>query len=156
MADTPRHLTGMNDHPDMVEMRGRYARILAGGRAAVVDGLVLLAGLYLAISPWVVNVTADRDLTVNNLVLGIAVGVIGLGLATAPYRVYGLSWAVAAIGIWEIITPWVIGPASTPVLWNNIWVGGVTAALGLVGAGMRVAGARTSHPETYPSRSVRA
>lgn len=156
MADTPRHLAGMHDHPDVWEMGDRYTRILAGGRAAVVDGLVLLAGLYLAISPWVVDVTAARDLTVNNLVLGIAVAVMGLGLASVPYRVYGMSWAVAAIGIWEIVTPWVVGPSSTPVLWNNLWVGGVIAALGLVGAGMRMAGTRTTRRETHPTRSVRA
>jgi SPW repeat len=53
MAETTRF--SMADHPDLVEMRERYERISATGPAVLTDGLVLLAGLWLAISPWVIH-----------------------------------------------------------------------------------------------------
>lgn len=38
-------------HPDVSEMRDRYARMLGGRDVALVDGPVFLLGLYCAASP---------------------------------------------------------------------------------------------------------
>ncbi|MFF5233259.1 SPW repeat protein [Dactylosporangium sp. NPDC000521] len=128
-------------HPDIAEMQQRYERLGASGQAVVIDGLVLLAGAWLAISPWVVgfNTFAPR-LTVNNLILGITIGVIALGLTMVPSRMYRLSWAMAAIGVWVIISPWIVERAATATttgtIVSNVITGAVTVLLGLSAVGL--------------------
>jgi hypothetical protein len=133
------------EHPDVVEMRARYARILDGGQAVAVDGFVLLTGLYLAISPWVVGftLTAPR-VAVNDLILGLAVAVVGLGLAQAPAVMYRLSWAMVGIGGWTVIAPWVMSEAydNTGLVVNNVITGGLTILLGLCAAAMLMSATR--------------
>jgi hypothetical protein len=111
--------------------------MLNGRDVALVDGPVLLAGLYCAISPWVVHFSgAHPDLAMNNLIIGIAVAVLGFGLTSTPARMYGLSWAIAAMGVWLIISPWVVTRyPDAGTAWNNIIIGAVTCLLGLVAAG---------------------
>jgi hypothetical protein len=129
----------------MTEMRARYARILDGGQAVAVDGLVLLTGLYLAVSPWVVGFAGNTPrLAVNNLVMGVAVAVIGLGLAQAPLVMYRLSWAMVGIGAWTIIAPFATRSAydNTGAVVNNIVTGAITALLGLAAVAMLMSAGR--------------
>lgn len=132
-----RHYTDFTDHPDALEMRERYARVLGGRQAVMVDGLMLLVGLYLAISPWAVNgLSSYTRLSVNNLVIGLAVALVGLALTLAPGRIYRVGWTMAAVGIWQIITPWVIGPDNGHVVWNNVVTGAIITLLGLATTAM--------------------
>ncbi|GAA2585150.1 SPW repeat protein [Dactylosporangium fulvum] len=126
----------ISEHPDVAEMRQRYERITASSQATVIDGLVLLAGAWLAISPWVVHFnTSAPSVTINNLILGVLVAVIALGLTWTPARMYRLSWAMVAVGIWVIIVPFVTGQVSAGVVWTNAITGGVTVLLGLAAVG---------------------
>lgn len=132
-----RHYVDFTDHPDATEMRERYARVLGGRQAVIVDGLMLLVGLYLAISPWAVNgFNSYSRLTTNNVIVGLAVALVGLALTLAPGRIYRLGWTMAAVGIWQILTPWVIGPHNGHVIWNNVVTGGIITLLGLAATAM--------------------
>ncbi|GAA2994233.1 hypothetical protein JCM13580A_53550 [Streptomyces drozdowiczii] len=72
----------------------------------------------------------------HNLVMGIAIAVLGLGFTAMPQRMYGLSWAICAMGAWMIISPWVVGSSpDTGVVLNNVIIGGLAVLLGLVCAG---------------------
>jgi hypothetical protein len=138
-----RPLADLTTHPDMMEMRERYAKILGGRNAVAMDGFVLLTGLYLAISPWVVTaMNGFSRLTVNNLVIGIGVACVGLALRLAPEHAHQMSWTMVAVGIWMIITPWVIGPSIAPVIWNNVCTGAVIMLLGLVATATMMAAGR--------------
>ncbi|MBB0244837.1 SPW repeat protein [Streptomyces alkaliphilus] len=135
MADVSSRRGDLAGHPDMSEMQTRYSRVLGGRDVALVDGPVFLAGLYCAISPWVVDAigTGQPDLAAHNLVLGLAIALMALGFTLAPARMYGLSWAMAAIGAWLIFSPWLVGTDPTAaVIWNNIVVGAVVLLLGLL------------------------
>ncbi|MCE7081562.1 SPW repeat protein [Streptomyces sp. ST2-7A] len=135
MADVSSRRGDFAGHPDESEMQARYSRVLGGRDVALVDGPVFLAGLYCAISPWVVDAigTGQSDLAAHNLVLGLAIALLALGFALAPARMYGLSWAMCAMGAWLIFSPWVVGTDPTAAaIWNNILVGGVVLVLGLV------------------------
>jgi hypothetical protein len=44
--------TGIEQHPDVAALRMRYDEAADTSTAQVTDGLGVLAGLYLAISPW--------------------------------------------------------------------------------------------------------
>ncbi|MFF4477730.1 SPW repeat protein [Streptomyces melanosporofaciens] len=138
MADVSRAKGDLTGHPDVSEMRERYARMMDARDVVFLDGPVLLAGLYFAISPWVVHFSGTSpNLMVNNLVLGIAIALLGIGLTTAPRRMYSLCWAMSAIGVWMIISPWVVarGPDIGMIV-NNVVVGAVTCLFGLIAAGM--------------------
>ncbi|MCU7730303.1 SPW repeat protein [Actinoplanes sp. KI2] len=145
MTETSRY--AMADHPDLLEMRERYERVSASGPAVITDGVVLLAGLWLAISPWVIHFnTTAPDVMRNNLILGIAVGVIALGLTLAPIRMVRLSWATAVIGAWVVISQWVIlqGGATAGLVINNVITGGVIALVGIAAAMILSAGSRAT------------
>ncbi|MGW0083056.1 SPW repeat protein [Streptomyces sp. NPDC003393] len=139
------HASGMTAHPEMAEMRERLERTASSGRVIAVEGLILLAGVYAAISPWVVHFSGQSDITVNNLIVGIAVGLMGLGMALAPERMFRVAWAVAPLGIWLVISPWVVTAthgARAGIIWNNCWTGGVIALLGLIAMGLTIGVAR--------------
>ncbi|AEY87459.1 hypothetical protein SHJG_2184 [Streptomyces hygroscopicus subsp. jinggangensis 5008] len=118
-------------------MRDRYARMLGGRDVALVDGPVFLLGLYCAASPWILHYTASQPaLMTHNLIMGIAIGLLALGFTRAPERMYGLSWAMCALGIWMIIAPWIVGSGpDTGVVINNIVIGALALVLGLICAG---------------------
>lgn len=136
MADVSRRSGDLAGHPDVTEMRARYERMLHGRDVVLVDGPVLLAGLYCAISPWVVHFTGSApDLVVNNLIVGIAIAVLGFGLTQTPSRMYGLSHALAIAGVWLIISPWVVTRSpDAGMIWNNVVIGAVTFLLGIAAA----------------------
>jgi hypothetical protein len=135
----------MTDHPDLIEMRDRYERISATPPAVLTDGLVVLAGLWLAISPWVIHFNQTQpDVTVSNLIVGLAVALIGMGLTVAPQRMLRLSWATSLAGIWIVVSQWVIEQSSstTSIVLNNVITGGVITLLGIAAAGMAMAASR--------------
>ncbi|MFI9271641.1 SPW repeat protein [Kitasatospora sp. NPDC052896] len=140
MADVSHQASDLSTHPDISEMRARYARMMDGPQGVAVDGLVFLAGLYLAISPYVVHFSAQsHELALCNLIVGIAIAVLGLGLTLAPAQMFGLTWALTALGVWLIISPWVatVGhSASRGMIWNNVIVGGLVCLLGFTAASM--------------------
>lgn len=136
-----RAMAGMGQHPDIMELRARYEQAAARPLAQLADGLVFLTGLYLAISPWVVGFSGMHSIAVNDLITGIALALID-GLASAYGRTHGMAWVAPIVGIWTIITPWVIrgGVASTATagtIANNVAVGAVAVVIGL--AAMSVA-----------------
>ncbi|MEU3826638.1 hypothetical protein GT045_27675 [Streptomyces sp. SID486] len=131
------HRGDISSHPDVSEMRERYSRMLGGRDVALVDGPVFLLGLYCAASPWILHYTANQpSLMTHNLIVGIAISLLALGFTRAPERMYGLSWAMCAMGIWMIIAPWIVGRApDAGVIVNNVVIGALALALGLVCAG---------------------
>ncbi|WP_238015252.1 SPW repeat protein [Dactylosporangium sp. AC04546] len=130
-----RPVTDLEGHPDIVELRERYDRASAAPTGYIAEGLLLLTGVYLAISPWVVNFAgAQPNLAVNNLICGVAVAFLALAFATAYGRTHGLAFVPVVLGVWTFIAPWVIGGAYATggSIANNIVVGVIMFALGLV------------------------
>ncbi|ELS50864.1 SPW repeat protein [Streptomyces viridochromogenes] len=141
----PQQSSEMQAHPDYAEMRERLERTASSGQAIALEGLILLAGVYAAISPWVVHFTDEPNITINNLIIGITVGLIALGMTTAPGRMLNLTWVIAPIGVWLVLSPWVVTAdhsARAGIVWNNCFLGGVTAVLGLAAMGLTVGMAR--------------
>jgi hypothetical protein len=132
MANVSHPRGDITTHPDASEMRERYDRMLGGHDVALVDGPVFLLGLYCAVSPWILHYTTSQPaLATHNLIMGIAIGLLALGFTRAPERMYGLSWAICAMGAWMIISPWVVGTSpDTGVVLNNIIIGALAVVLG--------------------------
>ncbi|MER6309190.1 SPW repeat protein [Streptomyces sp. NPDC001739] len=132
MADVSHHRGDLAGHPDASEMQARYERVLGGRDVVLVDGPVFLVGLYCAVSPFVVHYTlAQPALATHNLIVGIAIALLAVGFTVTPARMYGLSGAMCAIGVWMIIAPWLVGRSpDAGVIWNNIVIGALTFLLG--------------------------
>ncbi|GHF06410.1 SPW repeat protein [Streptomyces spiralis] len=144
-SDVGAHPEMMGTHPEMAEMRERLERTASSGPAMAVEGLIVLTGLYAAISPWVVHFAIQPAITVNNLIVGLAIAMIGVGLALAPERMFRLAWALVPLGVWLFISPWVVTVLHTAragIIWNNCWVGAITVVLGLAAMGLTIGKAR--------------
>ncbi|WP_405608607.1 SPW repeat protein [Streptomyces sp. NBC_01508] len=115
-------------------MRARYARVLGGRDVALLDGPIFLAGLFIALSPWILHYTTSQPgLVVHNVVMGIAIAVLALVFSATPTRTYGFSWALVLMGAWMVAAPWVVG--SSPdrgVFLSSVIAGGLVALLGLI------------------------
>ncbi len=127
----------IEEHPDIQAMRARAAEVSVQPAAQATEGLTLLTGLYLAISPWVIGFNGN-PLAVSNLVTGIALAVLALGFGSAFERTFGMGWAAAGIGAWAVIAPWVMQNASTTTgtIVSNSITGGVAVVLGLMTTAM--------------------
>ncbi|MGP4043892.1 SPW repeat protein [Streptomyces sp. 2A115] len=130
MATQPQRI---EEHPDLMSLRARYAQASASPVAQAVEGLILLSGLYLAISPWIVGFSGASSITVNNLILGIAVAVLALGFGSVYERTYGMGWVAAAIGVWTIVAPWAVtgNVDTTKTVTSNVIVGAAVMILGI-------------------------
>lgn len=123
----------MRLHPDLAELRTKYEAAAQTPVVSAVGGFTFLTGLYLAISPWVVGFTGFTTLTANDLIVGIALAVLGLGLGCLYGRTRGIAWVAPLIGAWAIIAPWVISGhvATTATIWSNVVTGVVAVLVGL-------------------------
>jgi hypothetical protein len=141
---------GIEEHPDIATLRARYDNAAENPVAHLIDGLIVLTGLYLAISPWVVGFYYLRNLTANNLITGITLAMLAVGFATAHGRTHGVTWVVPLIGAWTIVAPWVMSGhvATTRTVWNNVVTGAVAVILGLAAMSMVAMRPRPSPPET--------
>jgi hypothetical protein len=145
MATHSTDTSHIDTHPDLVSLRDRYASMSDKPLNGLMEGLCVLAGLYLAISPWVVGFQSfSPSLRVSNLVTGIALAVLGMGFGSVLERTHGLGWVAAAIGAWTIVAPWAVSgdAAFYKTIWNNSIAGGVACLVGLAIMGMGLMAAR--------------
>jgi hypothetical protein len=104
-----------------------------------------MAGLYLAISPWVVGFQALTPLVVVNVLTGLVLVALALGLAAAYERLHGLTWVLPLIGGWTFVAPWVIRGGefnTTPAVTSNVTLGSICIVAGV--ASMLIAIGRLS------------
>ncbi|GIH67771.1 SPW repeat protein [Sphaerimonospora thailandensis] len=156
--------TGLEHHPDLAELRQTYDRVGSTTPAQIVDGLTFLSGLYLALSPWIVGFQRFSGLAVSNLIVGLSVAALALACASAFGRTYGISWLLPLLGIWTLVSPWLVRggrtltPGTTPgmpgtpglpgraasaltagTIWNNVATGVIILLLGAAALAMALA-----------------
>ncbi|MFI9152291.1 SPW repeat protein [Streptomyces sp. NPDC053367] len=135
MTTSPR--SSMETHPDLIDMRMRHEmaeRATTTSRAQTVETMALLAGLYLAASPWIAGFNGLTRLAVTNLIVGIAYALLmSGGFGRAYERTHSMAWAACGLGAWTIIAPWVVAGdvSTTRSVVNNIIVGAICLLLGL-------------------------
>jgi len=129
-------------------LRARYERVAESMSAHVTFGLALLTGLYVAASPSIVGFTDTRSLVWCDFIAGIAVAFLAYGFATALDRAHGMTWTLPVLGVWVIVSPWVLpGVALTAgMIWSNVVAGAFLTFLGLNATyfGMRTRSAATA------------
>ena len=105
----------------------------------------VILGIWLIISPFVVTAFSQlMNFRANNIILGILVGLVALFRASGAARGQW-SWANVALGIWLIISPFVLGVSSNvTAVWHNVIIGIVVALLALSRVSFRHPVATTS------------
>ncbi|ADU99258.1 SPW repeat protein [Alicycliphilus denitrificans] len=71
------------------------------------DPLNALLGVWLALSPWVMGFESQMVPTASSVVAGLALIAVSLGAVFVP-RAWE-EWTQAALGVWMIASPWVLG-----------------------------------------------
>lgn len=124
--------TKLAEHPDIVAMGARYERAAETPTAQASDALTVLAGLFVALSPWIVGFT-ESAVAISNLVIGLAIAGLGAGYAFAYERTHRLTWVCPLLGVWVIIAHWVMTgvDTTTGMLLSNIIGGAAVIVFGL-------------------------
>ena len=103
---------------------------------AQVTGTVgILAGLWVAISPWfLVLQHGGNNAAASNLIVGLAVVALGLFAVSGSRGFSGLEVGTLLAGSWLILSPFILDEKfaiATPMYWSNIFAGGLIAVVGL-------------------------
>lgn len=101
------------------------------------DGLNFVLGLWIVLSPWVLGFTGEAAAAWNAWIVGAVVAVAAAGALIQFHR--WEEWLNAALGLWLIASPWVLGVAAIEALvWNQVIagliVGGLAVWTALAGA----------------------
>lgn len=130
MSTTPS--MSMETHPDIAELRARYDEFGVGPVPQLAEGLLVLAGLYAAASPWIIGFNGQSGLMMCNVFAGLAVTLLAIGHATTYGRTHGVAFVAPLLGLWLIASPWLVNGVTTTrgMIWSNVVVGAVVLLLG--------------------------
>jgi SPW repeat len=105
------------------------------------DPLNLILGIWMIVSPWALQYQTDmQQLTLNAVLSNAAVAnavILGILIAAAAlialFRVMAWEeWVNVVLGVWLVISPWVLGFSSlATAMWNAVIIGIVVAVLAL-------------------------
>jgi hypothetical protein len=106
------------------------------------DWLDMVLGLWLAVSPWILDFAESEPAAARNaLIVGIAIAVLS-ALTFLAYHIVE-EWVDVLLGLWLIVSPWVLSASSDPtVVADFVIVGAVVLAL----SGYEIWAARHGHP----------
>jgi hypothetical protein len=106
----------------------RYGTV-APESARTASILNILAGIWLIIAPFIVGFGGLTAPMVNSVVLGAVVLILAAIRTANPLRGQGLSWINLLLGIWLIISPWVVGFASAAAATRNTVIFGIVVGI---------------------------
>jgi membrane protein YdbS with pleckstrin-like domain len=94
------------------------------------DVVNLVLGIWLAVSPYVLGYADQATPAWNAYVVGVVILVIAAAAIWAFQK--WEEWINAVLGLWLIVSPWILGysEVATP-LWNQIIVGVVVGGLAM-------------------------
>ncbi|MGW3992026.1 SPW repeat protein [Amycolatopsis sp. NPDC004772] len=100
-------------------------------------GVVLLAGLYLVLAPWLTGFGGAGVLALSDTLVGLVL--IALAIArTATRRLALIGWVIPVLGAWAAGSPWLLRHSGETPPSAGALVGNVVAGLVVVVAGIAV------------------
>jgi hypothetical protein len=110
------------------------------------SGINVAAAVWMIISPFVLGFTAMYAVFVNNVILGIAIGILAAVRISIPESRTGwLSMVNVILGLWLIISPFTLSGVGMVPLWNNIILGIVVVVMAGMSASASAQQKHTSH-----------
>lgn len=108
------------------------------------SGINIIAGLWLLLAPFALGYANVETALWNSVIVGLAVTVMAIVRVVRPDEYEGISWVNFVLGIWLLVSPFVLGLANIDwLVWNNIIVGVIVLALAATSA---MATHRFHHP----------
>jgi membrane-bound ClpP family serine protease len=87
------------------------------------SGLDIVLGVWILISPWVLNFSTSAS-KVNSTIFGAAIIIFGLIREAAP-RLNWSSWINFLVGIWLVVSPFILQLNGAAAYLNLIIVGAI-------------------------------
>jgi len=87
------------------------------------DPVNVVIGAWFVLSPWALGFAEHWAATASSVVVGIALAAAALGAIFVP-RAWE-EWLEAALGLWMVVSPWVLGFAAMQTAMLNAVIGGV-------------------------------
>jgi SPW repeat len=84
-------------------------------------------GIWLCISPWALEFDLERVPTRNAVIVGCLI-ILAEVVTLSVFRPWE-EWINVALGAWLVISPWVLGIASTAATVNFVVIGALVVAL---------------------------
>jgi hypothetical protein len=81
----------------------------------------LALGLWLVIAPFALHYSHTAA-TLNEILVGLAVAALSFVRLRSPVDSWA-SWAIAGLGLWLVLSPFIFGYAKTSTYWNELLFG---------------------------------
>ncbi|XSC44835.1 SPW repeat protein [Bradyrhizobium sp. RDT10] len=93
-----------------------------------VDVINLILAAILVLTPWIFGFASDSAAAPNAWVSGIAIGVVAIAALTKFTE--WEEWINLVLGLWVLVSPWVLAfAAQTTARWAHVVVGLIVAVL---------------------------
>ncbi len=96
--------------------------------------IIALAGVWEIISPFILGFSTAMTGLWDNIIVGVILIILGVwaALSSNLNTARVLNWISAVVGVWMIISPFVLGTsAMAAVMWDEIVVGIIVLILGV-------------------------
>lgn len=99
------------------------------------SGTNVFVGVWLFATPFVLDF-AGNDLAAGNAgIVGLLVAMLAASRVMAGFVRTWLSWTNVALGVWIVVSPWVLGTADVAAIrWSHLITGLVIAVLAATSA----------------------
>ena len=97
--------------------------------AKLCDVANLILGAILLFSPWIFGFDAGK-VTQNAAITGIVIAVLAIA-ALAAYAVWE-EWLNLIVGLWALVSPWVLGFQGTTAMKVHVTIGILVAVLAAI------------------------
>jgi hypothetical protein len=92
------------------------------------DWANIVLAILLFISPWVIGFSPDKAAAWNAWIVGVVIAVLAIA-ALSAFAVWE-EWINLLLGLWLIISPWVLGFASDiHAMWTSVILGIIAALI---------------------------
>ena len=91
-------------------------------QATTASSINVIAGIWLIISPYIFGF-GGTAIALNSVIFGIIIGVLALIRTFTPMTTKWIGWINIVLGLWILISPFVVGFTGMAALWNNIILG---------------------------------
>lgn len=103
---------------------------MAGNKLVGVYGIIILVGLWLIVSPFILGYAGIDAALWNSLIVGVIVVGIALVRGLSDESPHWLSWISVVLGLWLIVAPFVLAFNGLNLQhWNTTLTGIVLASL---------------------------
>lgn len=89
-----------------------------------------LAGVWIIISPYTLGYSSMNSALMNNMTFGAIIAILALVRIANAKRYESLSWINTILGLWIIVSPFIIGYPTVVSQLDNVVAGLVVAILG--------------------------